>query len=660
MFSFCLTKPEVYTPSFATYTNGDADTYYQGISTTKTDTALLTELRSLNSLRRKSTVGYDSMGTSASGSFKYTDYNPATVKYDNNNQPYGTKVLSFYSGTSTNGFNREHTWPKSHGGNLIEADIHMTRPTISSENGSRGNSFYVEGMCSQSNGWDPAEEDFGDETYRGDAARIIFYGCVASSQLSLIDESYHSTSNNNRDNLMGKLSDLIKWHLNYAPLQREKNRNEGAEYLQGNRNPFIDHPEYVCRVWGNTNATTKALCANDPYANKVSPTSFEIQSSTNSVEVDSTLQLSVGNFVPTNAYTGVSWSSSDTSIASVSNGEVTPVKTGNVTITATSTVDTTVKATIDLSIVPSSKVYLTGVEATIDKNTLTSVNETAQISAQTIPSSTNPSSSISYSSSKTNVATVNSSGVVKAVANGKTNIVIKATQGSISYTTSIEVTVNIPAQKVNVTGVNITKSEVTLKIGQTETLTYQVLPSNATNKNVSWVSSNPSVVSVNNGVITALKSGNSVITVTTEDGSFKDTCNVTVSENTTSVTGVNLNYDTYSFRVGDSINLVATVAPYSATNKNVVWSSANPEIATVNNDGLVTAVAEGETTITVETVDGCFKDECVFRVFPKSQVDTKEENNAGCSGNILTTSILLSSLSLFGLIILIYKKKQEI
>ena len=154
-------------------------------------------------------------------------------------------------------------WPKSHGGNLVENDIHMVRPTISTENGSRGNSFYVEGKCNGTYGWDPAMEDFGEETYRGDSARVIFYCVVANDKLSLVELEYHATSNANRDNLMGKLSDMLKWNENYPVQDRERRRNEGAQYLQGNRNPFIDHPEYACRIWGNENSATKQVCGLD-------------------------------------------------------------------------------------------------------------------------------------------------------------------------------------------------------------------------------------------------------------------------------------------------------------------------------------------------------------------------------------------------------------
>ena len=152
--------------------------------------------------------------------------------------------------------NREHVWPNSRGGNLVENDIHMIRPTITAENGSRGNSFYVEGKKTEHDGWDPAMEDFGDATYRGDSARIIFYAAIAATSLTLIDQETDATSNNT----MGKLSDLLKWNLQYPVTDRERIRNEGAQSLQGNRNPFIDHPEYACKIWGSYNSTTKQIC----------------------------------------------------------------------------------------------------------------------------------------------------------------------------------------------------------------------------------------------------------------------------------------------------------------------------------------------------------------------------------------------------------------
>ena len=237
--------------------------YYADINSSESGTTLLNSLRTLNLAMRKSTVGYDSMGTSASGKFKYTDYDPATVKFNKNGVPYGTKIISFYSGKITSSFNREHTWPNSRDGNLVEDDILMTRPTITAENSDRGNSVYVTGETSSSNGWDPVaafEDNIGVyQSIRGECARIIFYCMTASGSLVLNDET------SNQGNNMGKLTNLIQWACENPVNDREKRRNVGAEALQGNRNAFVDHPEYACKIWGSHNAATKSACQKANY-----------------------------------------------------------------------------------------------------------------------------------------------------------------------------------------------------------------------------------------------------------------------------------------------------------------------------------------------------------------------------------------------------------
>lgn len=251
--------------SITPHTNGDGATYYDDIDDSLSGDSLLSALRSLNSHRKKTNGGYKNLiDTDKDFLARYTDYDPnSIIYYDSNNQPYSNTIVSFYSGnTAVNakGMNREHVWPNSRGGSLVEADTHMARPTLTKENSSRGNSFYVEGMKSTKDGWDPGMESWGDETYRGDSARIIFYCVVANSQLKLVDLENDGTGNRT----MGKLSDMLKWNLSYPVQQREMNRNEGVEYIQGNRNPFIDHPEYACKIWGNYNEDTKAICSGSP------------------------------------------------------------------------------------------------------------------------------------------------------------------------------------------------------------------------------------------------------------------------------------------------------------------------------------------------------------------------------------------------------------
>ena len=238
--------------------------YYASINDSQTGDALLSALKSLNKSKRKSEVGYKNMGTSSSGKFKFTDYDPATVKTNADGAKYGTSILSFYSGKSTTTFNREHVWPDSRGGNKVEDDIFMTRPTITAENSSRGNSAYVTGMETEHNGWDPVTA-FADnigvyQSIRGECARIIFYCMTAADGLYLAEGAGSSS------NTMGDLTNLIEWACENPVNDREKRRNDGGEYLQGNRNAFVDHPEYACKIWGNHNSQTKSACQKANYA----------------------------------------------------------------------------------------------------------------------------------------------------------------------------------------------------------------------------------------------------------------------------------------------------------------------------------------------------------------------------------------------------------
>ncbi len=164
----------------------------------------------------------------------------------------------------------------------------------------------------------------------------------------------------------------------------------------------------------------------------------------------------------------------------------------------------------------------------------------------------------------------------------------------------------------HVEGVLLDSDELTLTKGETTTLSATVMPEQATEKNVTWSSSNDAVATVADGVVTAVKSGEAVITVTTTEGNFKAECKITVI---TPVTGVSLNRESAEVIIGESLTLVATVAPDDADNKAVTWVSADTKVATVNN-GVVTAVGVGSTTITVKTIDGEFTAACILTVKP--------------------------------------------
>ena len=174
---------------------------------------------------------------------------------------------------------------------------------------------------------------------------------------------------------------------------------------------------------------------------------------------------------------------------------------------------------------------------------------------------------------------------------------------------------NQQSTTTRVTGVSLNNSSLTLNIGDTNTLIATVLPTNATNKSVTWSTNNSSVASVNNGTVTAHAKGQATIRVTTADGGYSASCVVTVNEvsTTVSVTGVTLSTNTLSIKTGETANLTANIRPSNATNKNVTWSTNNNAVASVNN-GVVTANSVGQATIRVITEDGNYSDSCIVTV----------------------------------------------
>lgn len=337
-------------------TASELASYYSTISDSDTGTSLLTKLQSLNSTKRKKTVGYDTIGTDTNDAVIYTDYDLNSTRTDSNGQTYGTKVASFYTKTASTFWNREHVWPNSHGGNKVEDDILHTRPTISSENSSRGNSFYVEGKNSSSAGWDPYTAGY-DAAVRGECARIILYSVVAYSGFSLSAEDSHSTSNANPDYMMGNMHTLIKWHYQYSPNVYEINRNNGAEYLQGNRNPFVDHPEYVARIWSDYDSTVSSLVSeNESMYDNWTPGSASTYGSNDAVNAELTIsatskamtvdETSTISATSSNSST-ITWTTSNSSVVSISSGSAASGSNITLTAKAAGTATITAKATID-------------------------------------------------------------------------------------------------------------------------------------------------------------------------------------------------------------------------------------------------------------------------------------------------------------------------
>ena len=413
--------------------------YYSSIDSSLKGTELLSSLRSLNARERTFTPGYKNLWNY----FDQTDYDP------NNSSRY----LAYYRGTSASKgeMNKEHVWPDSRGGNLVEADIHVIRPTLTADNSSRGNAFYVEGGTNQS-GWDPKADGM-TERYRGDAARIVFYATIANSSLSLVDTTNDSTAKKT----MGKLSHLLEWNLKYPVDASEMRRNDGAENVQGNRNPFIDDRSLACKIWGDINESTRAVCRGA--LTPVEPTSINITPDNPTLNVGSSVTLSV-TATPSNATKTVTWSSSNTSVASVSNGVVTGLKEGTAKITATSTLNNSIKDEVTITVKSIKSIALSGkptkttyVEGeTFNPSGLTVTATFNDNSTQTIPTS-----SCSWLDGNTNKTTL-SKGTTSVIA--KTGTVTARYEGII---------VN---EKPKVQGYTLANSVSDLKAGDNVILAY--------------------------------------------------------------------------------------------------------------------------------------------------------------------------------------------
>ena len=247
--------------------------------------------------------------------------------------------------------------------------------------------------------------------------------------------------------------------------------------------------------------------------------------------------------------------------------------------------------------------------------------ESAVLSASVSPEAASD-RAVAWSSSDRSVATVDKAGTVHGLRPGTATVT--ATAEGKSGTCAV----TVKAKAVNVTGVTLDVTELTLTEGEAETLTATVKPDNADNKKVAWSSDKTDVATVDGaGRVTAVKAGEAVVTVTTEDGGKTATCKVTVKAKAVGVTEVTLDRTELTLTEGETETLTATVKPDNADNKKVTWSSDKTEIATVDGAGKVTAVKPGEAVVTVTTEDGGKTATCKVtvkaKVVPVTGVDVK-------------------------------------
>lgn len=227
--------------------------------------------------------------------------------------------------------------------------------------------------------------------------------------------------------------------------------------------------------------------------------------------------------------------------------------------------------------------------------TLSLSRKTYQLSAYVSPE-TATNKKVKWSSTNTKVATVDSNGLVTLVSGGTTTI-LAVSDDDPTVMAMCTITVEIPAA-------SLTLDEKTkqMYVGDTYRLGYVITPTNAANKDVTWSSSNTSVVTVDStGLIKAVGVGQAIITVKTSDGTLSATCTITVKQK---ATGISLDVTNLELYVGQLYELKVTVTPATSNDYTLTWESSNTTVATVDNNGKVTAVAPGKATITVKTSTG--------------------------------------------------------
>lgn len=680
--SLFVNNEKTYTPVSA----AAPDSYYSSC-TSSVPATLFSQIRSVVSSR-----------TSTSYDYLYTIYADSDVDDQGYIEDIYSNVTKYKPGVKVCGnysdegdcWNREHSIPKSWWGGSTSnqgADPFIVYPSDGKVNGMRSNhSFGIVGTATYSSennysklGSPKSEYSSGapsvvfepNDEWKGDLARAVFYACTAysgSTGWTSGDGSKIFTSSGTYGLTTYAKNLFIKWHLEDPVSNFEANRNDAIYPHTNNRNPYIDHPEWVSTIWGES-------AWYEGSSEQTAPTSLTMNKSTADIGIGSTLQLRVT--ANSGASNSVSWSSTTPSVASVdASGLVTAKAEGQTTIVATSTLNSSIKAYCQLTVNDGS-VDIEGVSA--DPISV-KVGNTEQIVPVISPSDASP-LSYSYQSTNTAVATVSSTGLVTGVEIGSTTITITVTNAKTNTVKSCVINVGVVEQtESNGDYVKVTDTAdvedgnylivyetgsvafdgsldtldavsntipVTIsdnKITRSDTIDASSFEYNSTEKtllsssgyyigrtansngiNTSTTEKYQNTITISSGDANITGSGGASIKYNNASGqqrfryykSESDQQSVQLykqgSASNVPVVGVKLDQSEASVILNETLSLTATVLPSDATNKKVTWSSSNTNVAKVTN-GVVTGVSGGSATITVATEDGDYKATCVVTV----------------------------------------------
>lgn len=285
------------------------------------------------------------------------------------------------------------------------------------------------------------------------------------------------------------------------------------------------------------------------------------------------------------------WRSSNSDVVLVSStGAISAVQPGTATISVTTS--NGLSASCEVNVISEiSSVSLNKTAMVLESGTQQSLRATIN------PSNTTDSKVVTWKSSNNSVASVDQDGNVVAVDEGYATITATSVNGKKA---ECKITVVKPVEMIPIESVSLNKESITLEANTKETLIATINPENTTeDKTLTWTSSDMSVASVDeNGEISALSNGKTTITVTTSNQKSAS-CEVNV---VTPISSVALNKETLTLNVDGAETLIATINPSDTSDdKTLLWTSSNPSVASVSQNGEVKALANGKTTITVTT-----------------------------------------------------------
>ena len=605
-------------------------------------------------------LDYSSYGTSfrntlsslikktGSKTISYSSNNEVLKKSDASPIKPGAVVPFYHPDTQyTTDWNKEHVWPNSRGAGKSGpgADPHMLRPTISSENSSRGNSFYGTG----SNEWDPASLGFAGS--RGEAARIVFYVATRyySQGLNLSNNPNDSTSKKS----MGTLKYLVQWNNEYPVTETEKRRNNYLESAGFGRNPFIDNPDLANYIYDVNGLRTTHYAGGNTDPDSVyltlSPSEFSLP-----LNSSQTINVTVRNAEPSTLV----WYAQDTSVVSVtptgdkSSATVTGLSAGETKVFCYSTDDESavVSANVkvyDPSVSVGGETYIELDKDSLNLGTYSKTDTTVEVGGvefSYVQVGSFSGGDMQFHKGDSELWNVANNGHIekivvtynkgadsmdvyfgnsakptssKATVSASSDVytytptqpyydyfLIKNSGLSVSNAEKIEI-YYAEAENVDVSSVSIPQDSVSLEIGGTSSVNATVLPANATNKSLTYSSSDNRVVSVSSsGVMTGLMEGKATVTATSvSNPSASDSLEVTVlPAKEEGGHKVSISPSTWEMSEGSSLTLHVTTEPELDEDGSIYYSSSDSNIATVSQDGVVTAVKEGRATISARIV----------------------------------------------------------